>query len=443
MSLYKIKHLLDAFTAIEKITKNSNMDSTPEVQSYKRLETELIARLIDEGIPYEVKAGKVIVDVNGYANSYNINDIYPYVSAEMQYKLMFKNMQGNMPPNEFLLQQNNDIPPSYTAPAYQNTNTQDIRREQKPVIHVQSTLNDEYVEAYIPEDTSGKTDISDKQEEDEKKIEMPDNPESQITDEAIRNALNGRDDKEVIDAFNRNNYFNKAADSESTDAKEKDTDFPDGLQEIPLEVQDDSYNEPSTTILTADQLNKAQLPPDIKSITKYDMTYEKATLIIRDKMTGETTKLLAVSFPMDEGSGYVISHIATRENSKTLVGQVTETPFKDTCICTKMNYGDTFSCEYTIKNNDRYEITKDSVKHGGKGGRLSIYDEDLTVYVYPIGTKNDDDGDAPIAYYVWSEGVYFCSSTKENSAIFTYKGTKYKIRAVWNEDTVYINISDK
>ena len=172
------------------------------------------------------------------------------------------------------------------------------------------------------------------------------------------------------------------------------------------------------------------------------MTYEKATLIIRDKITGETSKLLAVSFPMDEGSGYVITHIATRDSAKTLLGQTTETPFRDTCIVTKMNYGSPFSCDYSIKNSERYEIIKDSVKRGGKGGRLSIYDNDLTVYVYPIGTKNGEDGNAPIAYYVWSEGMYFCSSTKENPAVFSYKGKKYNIKTVWKDDMAYINISD-
>lgn len=421
MSLYKIKYLLDAFTSIEKITKNASMNSPSEVQNYIKLETELIARLVDEGIPYEVKAGKIVVDVNGYTNSYNINDIYPYVSPDVQYKLMFRNMQGNMPPNEYLLQQNNEYDSSVYTKTYQDRVYTENTSEE--VTQKDDIESNEYIEAYVPEDKTP-----------EKSVTAPEK-ESLITDDMIKEAISSKQASESVEE-EKHPDVTAALEQSNTPSTGSES-----LMEIPLE-EEEVYSEPSTTILTADQQNKPQLPPDIKAISKYDMTYEKATLIIKDKITGETSKLLAVSFPMDEGSGYVLSHIATRDSAKTLLGQTTETSFRDTYIVTKMNYGSPFSCDYSIKNSERYEIIKDSVKRGGKGGRLSIYDNDLTVYVYPIGTKNGEDGNAPIAYYVWSEGMYFCSSSKENPAVFNYKGKRYKIKTVWKEDMAYINISD-
>lgn len=426
MSLYKIKHLLDAFTSIEKITKNASMNNPSEVQNYTKLETELIARLVDEGIPYEVKTGKIVVDINGYANSYNINDIYPYVSPDVQYKLMFRNMQGNMPQNEYLLQQNNEYDniseytKSYQGSSYNEDASERVINTEE-VTHKDDIESNDYIETYVSENKAP-----------EESVTTPEQ-ESLITDDMIKEAIGKKEPAE-----NTEDLSDIAAVSEKNEAGSSNS---GSIIEIPLEEKEE-YTELSTTILTAEQLDRPQFPPDIKAISKFDMTYEKATLIIRDKITGETSKLLAVSFPMDEGSGYVITHIATKDSAKTLMGQTTETPYRDTYIVTRMNHGSPFSCDYSIKNSERYEIIKDSIKKGGKGGRLSIYDNDLTVYVYPIGTKNAEDGNAPIAYYVWSEGMYFCSSTKENPAIFSYKGKKYNIKTVWKEDTAYINISD-
>ena len=339
MSLYKIKHLLDAFTSIEKITKNASMNNPSEVQNYTRLETELIARLVDEGIPYEVKTGKIVVDINGYANSYNINDIYPYVSPDVQYKLMFRNMQGNMPQNEYLLQQNNeyDSISEYTK-SYQGRSYNEDASER--VINTEEESND-YIEAYVSENKAP-----------EKSVTAPEQ-ESLITDDMIKEAIGKKGPAE-----NTEDISDSAVVSEKNEAVSSNS---ESIIEIPLEEKEE-YTELSTTILTAEQLDRPQFPPDIKAISKFDMTYEKATLIIRDKITGETSKLLAVSFPMDEGSGYVITHIATRDSPKTLLGQTTETPFRDTCIVTKMNYGSPFSCDYSIKNSERYEIIKEVYK---------------------------------------------------------------------------------
>jgi hypothetical protein len=419
MSIYKLKNLLCAYTAIDDITRNSNLDSNAEVLNYRSIEQQLVALLVDEGLPYDVKGGKVIIDINGYTKSYNINDIYPYISPDGQYKIMFKNMQDSMPQSEYLLQQKeeyNDDSKRFGRDTY-NTQVKPAKEEE-----ISDLSNSDYIETYIPSMQQ-----EEKREENEFRAindVMPEKEEKEeeLTDDLIKEAL----------------MPDKTEEKSSSDEISL-PEFADAVEQITGNSA--PVSETETSVLREGEPQNA-MPPEVKAINKNEMTYEKATLVLRDKRTGALSKLLAVSFPLDKDDRTMITHIATRDSSTTLLGEVTETPFNDTTIITRRSRDNSFSCDYYVRDNNYYEIRKEGVKQGGNSGHLSIYDEDLAVYAYPIGTKNNENGEATLAYYIYTEGYYYCSSTKENPAVFNYRGKKYMLRAVWNGDMAYINIAE-
>ncbi len=464
MSLQKIGKYTEIFEASRKLQRPTMMDSKRSLL----IQNIAIAGLIDSGAPYEINNGEIIIDTGTDYKSVLMNDIYQYLSPEGQTSLIIKNAQkAELPPpvQRYTPQQIEQLSQlnmqTYSQDNYNYQNNYSYAEPQQVQQQTQS------VPEYQTEYQTAASKEAEKKQDPVKAI--MDGLEDYSYDTEQSGNLSSVPEDDELEAIFQNNLKQKTIENQRwenmsyagnsyTEEPQPETPVPQQLTPVQLSYESDTDVLYSNQTAQPVEIDRTEGSDDVLEMLKENITYERCNIEVKNITSGVVYRFAVHAAPLTglydnniivrikllgKESNYIVTNCGT-----TVDFAVEQALIR---VTREQRTDGIFSCQFAVSNG--YEINKLNIEHGGHGGNLVIYDQNLELRIYPLPNIKDKEtgkmvfgnnkkGEAAYLYFIKIGEHTIASSGVERIPTFTYNGCELIIRAKWSGNTVLLSADE-